>query len=141
MIKKCFIATLMLSVPHLVAAEQPNIEPGEWEYTNVTTFQGPMQMPDQRIVERECVTLEDLQQGEAFLAEIPDECQVSNMRIERDGMSYTMACAEDDAEMVMDVDMTFNGTRLSGNVSSTVGTPMGEMKMNVGIDGQRVGSC
>jgi hypothetical protein len=134
-------ATLALALSLTAGAEQPNIEPGEWQYTNVTTFEGAMQLPEQRQVERECITPEQLAEGNAFLADTPDECQISNLSMTRDQMSYDIACREPDSEMNMNLQLQFMGNRVTGKVNGTIDNPAGEILMNVTIEGERLGEC
>ncbi|HSP00620.1 MAG TPA: DUF3617 domain-containing protein [Thioalkalivibrio sp.] len=138
-IRHALVALLagLISLPAL--AVEPNIEPGQWEYTNVTTFEG-VPMPDQTHSAQECVTAEDIKKGEAFLEEA-EECQVTNMDMRRDGMTYTMVCTQQGMEMHMDADMRFGGDTVNGTMRTRMDTPMGPMNMNMKIQGRRIGDC
>lgn len=142
MSRVCLSAVVLLLFPLTVAAETPNIEPGEWEYTNHMSYSGEgMTLPDQTHSHRECVTLEDLQQGDAFM-EDTGECEVLDMEIRRSGMTYSMHCAhEEGMEMRMNARMNFNGNRMDGTVDADMQMPIGEMEMHIKVEGQRVGDC
>lgn len=136
------VLTIALSIPLLSVAATPNVEPGQWKYVNKTSFTGQMQVPDQEHTHTECVSLEDLERGKAFMDDMPEECEVSNMEMESSGMSYDMACQQPGGtNMRMSFDMEFMGDRVKGDVEGTVETPMGAMDMTVDIEGERVGDC
>lgn len=131
------LLTLFLAFP--VLAVQPNIEPGQWEYTNVMRAEG-VPMPEQRSTNRECITIEDVERGAAFV-EDAEECEVSNLNLTRDRGSYNMVCTEEGVEMDMDVDMRFMGTTTEGTIRMDVETPMGPMRMHMELSGRRIGDC
>lgn len=136
------VLALVLSVPLAGYAETPNMEPGQWEYVNKTSFEGQMGIPDQEHNHSECVTLEQLERGRAFLEDMPDECEISNMEMGRSAMSYDMACTQPGGtRMDMNFDMQFMGDRVEGQVTGVMETPMGKMNMNVDVEGSRVGDC
>ena len=137
------LATLALTLPFAVLATEPNIKPGMWSYETTTRIlNAPMAMPEQTFNSEECVTLEDIQRGDAFLDDIGEECRASNVNIRRDGMSYTMTCrGPDGSEMEMRADMRFMSNRISGTMESEMETPMGPMKMQMQVEGRRTGDC
>lgn len=139
---RMILPVLLMCAPLSAAAQTPNVQPGQWEYTNVTSFEGEMGIPDQRHNHTECVTHEEIERGRAFVEDIPDECDISNMEMGHDGMSYDMACAHPDgSEMNMSFDMEFMGDRVEGIVTGAVDTPMGQMNMNISVEGEHVGDC
>lgn len=136
------VLALALSVPVVSHAETPNVQPGKWEYNNKTSFEGQMNIPDQEQSHTECVTLDQIERGEAFVDDMPEECEVSNMDMSRSGMSYDMACTQPGGtKMDMSFDMEFKGDRMDGVVTGDMETPMGNMNMNVEIQGRRIGDC
>ncbi len=138
-VRKFAIAAL-LAMPMAALAVQPDIQPGEWEMSTITSFPGTP-MPEQRESARECVTQEDVQEGLAFDVDA-EECELTNMDVRDDGMTYTMTCQhEEGMDMVMSAEMQFLGDRVQGTMDAQMRTPMGPMEMNVRLEGHRVGDC
>lgn len=128
-------------LPLAVQAETPNIEPGEWEYTNTTTMEGAHQMPEQTETYTECVTEEDLARGEEMI-EAPEGCSVDSMDMRADGVDYTMTCTDaDGTSMDMQGSMEFMGDRAEGEMRSEIDSPMGPMSVRIHVEGQRIGDC
>jgi hypothetical protein len=136
---RLILAALALSLSLPVLATQPNIEPGQWEYTNVTRYEG-VPMPERTDTNRECVTAEDIQQGDAFVEE-SDECEVSNMEMGSSEARYSMVCVQEGVEMNMDAHMRFMGERMEGTIRASLETPMGPMEMHMDVTGRRIGDC
>jgi len=132
-----FVLAVTLALPAM--AEQANIQPGQWEYTNVSRFEG-LPMPEQTYTHRECITMEDIEKGEAFL-ENPENCKVTNMDLRRDGMNYALVCTQQGMTMDMNAQMRFMGDRVEGKMLAKMQGPMGPMQMHMDIKGQRVGDC
>lgn len=128
---------LIMTMPAL--AVDPDIRPGQWEYTNVTRFEG-MPMPDQTHTHTECVTPSDIEKGAGFL-EDAENCDVTSMDMRRSGMTYTMVCREQGAEIRMDGDIRFMGDRADGKLNAQMDSPMGPMKMKIELAGRRIGDC
>ncbi|WP_018863524.1 DUF3617 family protein [Thioalkalivibrio sp. ARh3] len=128
-------------LPLAAQAETPNIEPGEWEYTNTTTMDGAHQMPEQTETYTECVTEEDLARGEEMI-EAPEGCSVDSMDMRADGVDYTMTCTDPDGtSMDMEGSMQFMGDRAEGEMRSEIDSPMGPMSVRITVEGQRIGDC
>ncbi|QKK01410.1 MAG: DUF3617 family protein [Pseudomonadota bacterium] len=142
MIARTFTAALLLGLASTaVADETPNIEPGMWQYNNKVTFGPEFPLPDQEQSNEECVTAEEIEQGQAFLDDV-DECDITHKNVRRDGMDYAMTCTQPDgSEMTMEASMQFNGDSATGTVNGSMQTPMGEMTMNITMDGRRIGDC
>lgn len=132
---------LLLGLSAAAVAETPNIEPGKWEYNNKITFGPEFPLPDQDQTSEECVTLDDIEQGEAFLDDVED-CDITRKDLRRDGMDYAMVCTQPDGtQMTMEAKMNFNGDSADGTIKGNMQTPMGEMNMNIEMDGRRIGDC
>lgn len=142
MLRSTLIATALLALALTVNAETPNIEPGLWEYHNKMTFESDdFPIPDQEDTNQECVTLEDIERGDAFLEDV-DECEITHRDIRHDGMDYSMTChSADGMEMTMDARMQFFGDRATGVIDGKMHTPMGEMSMTIEMEGNRIGDC
>lgn len=124
-------------------AETPNIQPGMWEYTSKTSVEGDFPIPDQEYTNQECVTIEDIEAGEAFMdLEEVEECEVTHQEVRRDGADYSMTCRGPDGTSG-DMDMTFHfhGDTSTGLIRSTMQTPMGDINMRVEMEGRRIGDC
>lgn len=133
----------LLALPFAALAENPNIQPGEWEYSNVTRMtMGDQQMPPQEDSHRECVTAEDLENIDLLAGEGMEDCQVSDLNMQRSRMRYTVECASDDGtQYTMKADMRMNGTTSEGVIKGDMDTPMGPMSMHIEVSGRRLGDC
>lgn len=141
MIFRLFTAALFLGVTASAVAETPNIEPGLWEYKNRMSFSGDIPIPAQEQTTEECLTAEDIAQGEAFLDDV-EECEITHQDLRRDGMNLTMICNQAEGmQMTMEADMQFNGDTASGTIAGNMETPMGAMAMNISMTGRRIGDC
>lgn len=142
MLRSTLIAAALLAFTCSVNAESPNIEPGMWEYHNKMSFQSAeFPVPDQEDTNQECVTLDDIERGDAFLEDV-EECDITHQDIRHDGMDYAMSCkGPDGTEMTMDAEMQFFGDRATGIINGQMHTPMGEMSMKIEMDGRRIGDC
>lgn len=136
-------AALLLAAPPILHADGPNIQPGEWEYENVTTFEGDMDIPEQSHTTRECVTQDDIDEGLVT----PDEadmgdCEITDRQVSSSSMSYQMHCVDDQgSEMSMSAQMQFMGDRASGTIDGEMDSAMGRMEVRTTMEGRRIGDC
>lgn len=123
-------------------AEDPNINPGMWETTSTVTIESEQfPIPSRTDTTTDCVTAEDIAEGQAFL-EDSEDCEFTNKDVRADGMDYTMTCMSPDGGTVtMDASMKFEGDAMSGTITGDIESPMGLMKMNVEMSGQRTSDC
>jgi hypothetical protein len=133
------VAVTVLGLSFAAAADQPNVQPGQWEFTSTTSFTG-MPMPEQTLSSSECVTAEDISEGFAFDVDV-ENCEIQNMDKRPDGMNYTMVCRQEGMEMVMEAELRFMGDRTEGTMDARTMTPMGPMNMRTVLEGRRVGDC
>lgn len=134
------VAALTLSMT-AAAQETPNIEPGMWKYDNTISVEAEYPFPEQTHSNEECVTIEDVEQGDAFMEDV-EECEVLDSNIASDRMTYTMRCqSADGMDMIMEADMEFHGTSASGTITGDMESPMGPMSMRIDIQGERTGDC
>ena len=134
-------AASLLILGTSVVAETPNLEPGMWEYHNKMSFQSDLPIPDQEHTNQECVTLEDIERGDAFLDDA-EECEITRQDMRSDGMDYSMTCrGPDGTEMTMDATMQFDGDTATGTITGEMETPMGPMQMSIDMTGRRIGDC
>src|SRR5690554_3593703 len=123
MIFRLITATLFLGLAASAVAETPNIEPGLWEYSNKMSFSGDIPIPDQEQTTEECLTSEDIAEGEAFLDDV-EECDITRKDLRRDGMNYVMTCNQAEGmQMTMEANMQFNGDSANGTITGNMETP------------------
>ncbi len=139
---KSVLAAAMIAGATLPAmAEEPNIEPGMWEYNSTMSFEGDMPIPDQSETTSECVTIEDVREGDAFIEDM-EGCEMTHRDMRRDGMDYAMECEAPDGTAVnMEASMQFNGDTATGTITGDMETPMGPMQMTIDLEGRRIGEC
>lgn len=141
MFSRIAAAALIAGLSFSVSAETPNINPGEWEYNSTIRFQSDFPIPDQSDTTTECVTEEDILEGDAFVEEM-EGCEITTRDLRRDGMNYVMECSSPDGTSVtMQATMDFNGDSASGTITGDMETPMGPMTMNIELEGRRIGDC
>ena len=142
MFKHCLTALALAGLAGTALADDPNIEPGMWETTSTVTLNSPQfSLPPQTQSTSDCVTAEDVAQGDAFL-EDNEECEITEKDIRSDGMNYTMTCNNPDGtSMTMNAEMSFDGDTMSGTVDGQMESAMGSMTMEVEVSGRRTGDC
>jgi len=141
MIARTLAAALAFGLITTAVAQEPNIEPGLWKYENSMSFSGDVPIPDQNQTSEECITAEDIAEGDAFLEDV-DECEITHKDLRRDGMDYSMVCRQPDGtQMTMDAEMAFAGNTASGTIDGNMETPMGAMQMTISVSGTRIGEC
>ncbi|RLK51244.1 uncharacterized protein DUF3617 [Alkalispirillum mobile] len=140
MMRYALPAAALLALPAMAWADRPNVEPGLWEYTNTTVMEGEMDMPDHTETTQECITEDDLDAGIQLHDE--DGCEVVDESISSDEVSYRLSCADPQGgTMEMDMNMQLMGDRMEGKMTGDFETPMGDMRMNMEIVGERIGDC
>lgn len=129
-------------VSSTVIAEDPNINPGMWETTSTVEIQSEqVPIPPRTDTSSECVTVEKIAEGQAFL-EDNEDCEFTNKEMRADSMDYTMTCSSAEGGTVtMQANMQFEGDSMSGTIDGDIESPMGVMKMNVEMSGKRIGDC
>lgn len=124
-----------------VAQETPNIQPGMWKYDNTISVDAEYPFPEQTHSNEECVTIEDVERGDAFLEDV-EECEILDSNITSDRMTYTMRCqSADGMDMTMEADMEFHGDSAAGTITGDMQSPMGPMSMRIEMEGTRIGDC
>jgi len=141
MLKSIAAGTLLIGLSTAAVAEDPNINPGSWQYDTTMSFESEMPIPDQQNTSTECVTAEDVAEGDAFINDM-DGCEVTHRDMRSDGMDYAMECQSPDGTVVnMEASMQFNGDTASGTINGDMASPMGPVKMVIEMEGKRVGDC
>lgn len=126
----------------LAQAEQPNIEPGLWEYETRMTVEAAFPFPEQTDTTTECVTEDDVSKADTFLDGMEmDECDVTRQEMSADGANYEMTCSQEGITVHMTMDMKFLGDRSEGLITTEAESPMGPMKSTIVMNGRRIGDC
>lgn len=136
-----YLAGLLLALPLSAVAESPNIEPGQWEFTSITSVQGDMPIPDQTETHQECIAQGDIDDEEFSFIEEEEGCELLEHEVTVDGLDYRMVCRAEGGEADIVGRMDFLGERVEGNVDILVDSPVGEMKMTTTMEGRRIGDC
>lgn len=137
------VIAILFALPLTGWAELPNIEPGMWEYRTTTKIESEFPFPDQSDTSTDCVTQEDIEQGDALLdLEDMDECDVTRKDLRRNGATFALSCqGMDGFEMNMTAEMEFRGNTSAAVIRGDMQTPMGPMKMHIDMEGRRIGDC
>jgi len=127
---------VVVALPLAVAAQ--DLRPGQYRTTTTTDLP---EMAGKPMVEEECVTQKDVDEGLSKIGiEKESGCKVSNMKRSPGKMSYQIACQE-------------GGMKSAGNVSGSMGADAfdfvvemrgaqtGGKPMRTRIVGKRLGNC
>ena len=138
------IAVMAAALTGTTATAELNVNPGLWEFTSNMRMEGPMEMPDQQSTETDCLTQEEIDEDLLFgLDEDDAECEVVDSDITSDRVAYTLMCDYGDGDSFeSSYVMHLMGDRVEGEMVGDIDTPMGEMKMFVDFEGEKIGdSC
>ncbi|WP_082829651.1 DUF3617 family protein [Ectothiorhodospira sp. BSL-9] len=135
------VAAMTLMMPLSALANQPNLQPGEWEFTSISSTMGHEAPEEDAHTERGCITEEDIADGASFL--IADQgCDITDMESTHANLAYSMICEQDGGDVVeMRATFEFMGDRLTGRVTSYMDTSIGKIPMHTEVKGQRLGEC
>ncbi|TDO16500.1 MULTISPECIES: DUF3617 domain-containing protein [Halomonas] len=136
-----FLAGLLLALPPLAVAEPPNIAPGQWEFTRITSVQGDLPIPDQTKTHQECIAQGDINDEAFSFIEEEEGCELLEHAVTVDGLDYRMVCRAEGGEADIVGRMDFLGERVEGNVDILVASSAGELHMTTTLQGQRIGDC
>lgn len=132
-----FMTTLLAANAH---ADTPNLQPGLWAYTNVTTVEGAVSLPPQTSNNQECLKQADLDKGVDML-NIPEQCTLTRVEISRDNADFAATCNMGGMTSMYNGHTDFLGNKLQGSMDSETDTPLGKMLMNMAFTAKRVGDC
>lgn len=134
-------ALILVCVPGLAIAVQPNMDPGQWAYTTTTRIAGSVSIPDRTSTHTRCVTESEVDDVDAFMEDVED-CEVERREITADKAGFTLDCPEQQgAEMRMTVDMRLLGDRVEGESVTTLSMGGESMEIRSRVEGRRVGDC
>lgn len=138
--RSLLVAVLALPLT-AVAAETPNIVPGQWQFISTTSVKGDLPIPDQTDTHQECIAQGDLDDAEFNFIEEQEGCELLEHNVSVDGVDYRMVCRADGGEANIDGRMEFLAERVEGQVDIQTDTQGGSMEMVTTIEGERVGDC
>lgn len=138
---RSLLAAALLALPLAVAAETPNIVPGQWQFTSTTSVKGDMPIPDQTDTHQECIAQGDLDDAEFHLIEEEEGCELLEHNVSVDGVDYRMVCRADGGEASIDGRMDFLAERVEGRVDIQTDAEGGSLEMVTTIEGERIGDC
>jgi len=135
------LAGLLLALPLAAVAESPNIEPGQWVFTNTTSVRGDLPIPDQTETHEECIAQGDIDDAAFRFIEEEEGCELLEHEVTVDGLDYRMICRAEGGEANIVGRMDFLGERVEGNVDILVDSSAGELNMVTRMEGERIGDC
>ena len=134
-------ALVLACMPGPAIAVQPNMQPGQWEYTTATRVAGPVDIPEQTSTHTQCVTEGEINDADAFMEDVED-CEVKRREVTADKAGFTLVCpGQQGTEMRMTMDMRLLGNRVEGESVVTLLMSGESMKMRSRVEGRRVGDC
>ncbi|AHK80681.1 hypothetical protein M911_08475 [Ectothiorhodospira haloalkaliphila] len=134
------IAAFTLMMPLSSLADQPNLQPGEWEFTSISSTMGHEAPEEDAHTERGCITENDIAEGARFL--IADQgCEITDMESTPANLAYSMICEEDGDVVEMRATFEFMSDSLTGRITSYLDTSIGKIPMHTEVKGQRLGEC
>ena len=139
MMNKRLIVTLQLSLTVSTAyAQVPDIKEGLWEINSQASIVGmPMEMPS--LTQKQCFTQQSMS-PENILQQ--NNCQMQNMDIQPDRVSWSMSCQQDGMNMQGSGKIQYQKTSFSGTFDLIMsGAKEGAMGMNTKITGRYIGPC
>lgn len=141
MLLRVLVSAAVISLPLTALAESPNLEPGEWEFTSITTVEGDLPIPDETDTLRECLTQEAINEANDFFIQEGDGCEFLEQDASRDGMSYRMSCRGEGGEATVIGEMRYLQERMESTMQVETTTPMGDMTLHTTMEGERLGDC
>jgi len=135
----CLISLLCLcSVACKAEKPKVDLQDGLWEITTIMKMPGmPMQMPP--IKTTQCLSQDDLVPQTQQPDQPDQQCQISNMTIDRNTVSYDLICAGQGNTMKAHSSITYSQDRMEGNMTATM--EPSNMTMSYTLSGKRIGDC
>lgn len=134
------VVTLLLSVaaPAAYAQVVPDIKEGLWEINSQASIVGmPMEVPS--LTQKQCFTQQSMS-PENILQQ--NNCQMQNMDIQSDQVSWSMSCQQEGMNMQGSGKIQYQKTSFSGTFDLMMsGAKEGSMGMNTKIIGHYIGPC
>lgn len=121
-------------------AEKPKVDlqEGLWEITTVMKMPGmPMQMPPVKTTQ--CITQADLVPQTQQPDQPDQQCDIANMTVNGNTVSYDMVCAAQGNTMKAHSSITYEKNRMQGKMTATM--EPSNMTMSYTLSGKRIGDC
>jgi hypothetical protein len=121
-------------------ADKPKVdmEEGLWEITTEVKMEGmPFQMPPS--THTQCITQEDLVPDTGQAEQAEQKCEVTNLKVEGNTVTYDLICAADDHKMTSHSSITYEKDRMQGSMTATM--EPNNMTMSYTLTGRRIGDC
>ena len=137
----CLFSFLMVAIACSDEAKQKttavNMVPGLWELNSVVEMKNmPIAMPPATFTQ--CLSAEDLVPQSDYSG--PGGCEISNLKIEGDTVSYDLKCSSGGNETFSKGKITYSGTTMEGTITMEV-TGQANMQMTTKLSGKRIGDC
>jgi hypothetical protein len=121
-------------------AEKPKVdmEEGLWEITTEVKMEGmPFQMPP--VTHTQCITQEDLVPDAGQAEQAEQKCEVTNLKVKGNTVTYDLICTGDDQKMTSHSSITYEKDRMQGSMTATM--EPNNMTMSYTLTGRRIGDC
>jgi phage tail tube protein FII len=121
-------------------ADKPKVdmEEGLWEITTEVKMEGmPFQMPP--VTHTQCITQEDLVPDTSQAEQTEQKCEVTNLKVKGNTVTYDLTCAGDDHKMTSHSSITYEKDRMQGSMTATM--EPNNMTMGYTMTGRRIGDC
>ena len=124
-------------------AEGYDVDPGLWQIDTVATFEGPIDIPEERESDTLCITPEDVDEGPFLdLGHAPEGCSKDLTRNESGMIAFTTRCnIDDDKSVRSEYAINLHGDRVDGSMESVLSIRQGEMYITMHFEGKRLGAC
>jgi hypothetical protein len=111
-----------------------DLDEGQWEITTEIKMDGmPFQLPP--LTHTQCITHDDL----VPVANKSDKCEVANLEVENNTVSYDIICSEEGRKMTSHSSITYEKDTMEGSMTATM--EPGNRSMSYTLAGRRVGDC
>lgn len=143
MSRPLLVAVVCIALPLAALAQEqtPNLEPGQWKFTSVSSVEGNLPIPEQTEQYQECLTQQKIDEGTVGALDDDENCSVIEKNATQDGLQFRLSCQQGDASATIEGDMRYAGDRLDGDMRVESSTAAGNIVMNTTIEGQRLGDC
>jgi hypothetical protein len=130
---KTIFAVLALAVIPAALAAEPNMQPGNYDYTVKMEIPGmPFAMPPQKF--QHCITQDDVAKGKQYENQGNQDCETKNLKQSAGKASFDIACKDGTTGSA---EYTFTGDGMSGKTLMTKeGHPM-----TMNMSAKRAGDC
>lgn len=132
------VLSAVIALAPVYASAAPKMNEGEWQYEMQMQMKGaPVNLPPMRF--SNCMKPGDLVPKPE---QQKSECRKSDEKISGNNVSWTMRCTQQNSEIEMRGNATFNGDTMHGTMDHTMKSG-GKVQMTSSgkISGKRIGPC